>query len=171
MIQAKPFSPLFIPFLLLGMLFDPNSALGKKTLFPVASTPQKLSPLMERELRGCFDFFWEEWNSDPKSPTYGMTNGDYIGIHNYVPLAIEEQGFYFTAIVIGVERGWITREQGEKRILITLKTLKTLKRINGFWYHFIDPDTGKRGWKDSHNIELSNASAGTMLLGALAAAE
>ena len=70
-----------------------------------------------------------------------------------------------------MERGWISREEGEKRIIITLKTLRDLKRINGFWYHFIDPDTGKRGWKDSHNIELSNASAGTMLLGALAAAE
>jgi len=70
-----------------------------------------------------------------------------------------------------VERGWISREEGEKRILITLNTLKDLKRVKGFWYHFIDPDTGKRGWKDSHNIELSNASTGTMLLGALAAAE
>ena len=135
MIQAKPSRRLFIPLLLLGMLCGLNSTFGKSTLFPVASTPQKLSPLMERELRGCFDFFWEEWNSDPKSPTYGMTNGDYIGIHNYVPLAIEEQGFYFAAIVIGVERGWITREEGEKRITITLETLKKLKRINGFWYH------------------------------------
>ena len=128
---------------------------------------------MERELRGCFDFFWEEWNSDPNSPTYGMTNGDYVGMekYKYVPIAIEEQGFYFAAIIIGVERGWITREAGEKRILITLESLKRLKRIHGFWYHFIDPDTGKRGWKDSRNIELSNASAGTMLLGALASAE
>mgnify|MGYP001374912228 FL=1 len=126
---------------------------------------------MERELRGCFDFFWKEWNSDPKSPTYGMTNGDYVGMKIYSPLAVEEQGFYFAAIVIGVERGWITRKEGQTRILITLNTLRKLKRINGFWYHFIDPDTGKRGWKDSHNIELSNASAGTMLLGALSAAE
>ena len=25
--------------------------------FPVASTPKPLTPLMQRELRGCFDFF------------------------------------------------------------------------------------------------------------------
>ena len=159
---------LIIIFLLLQGLFVVAET---PPLYPVQQTPKKLTPLMERELKGCFDFFWEEWNDDPKSPTYGMTNGDYIGIHNYVPLAIEEQGFYFTAIIIGVERGWITREEGEKRILIALKTLRKLKRINGFWYHFIDPETGKRGWKDSHDIELSNASTGTMLLGALAAAE
>lgn len=139
--------------------------------FPVKETPHLLSPLMEKELRGCFNFFWEEWNDDPESPTFGMTNGDYVGMNKYSPISIEEQGFYFTAIIIGVDRGWITRKEGEQRIISTLNTLKKLKRINGFWYHFIDADTGKRGWKDSHNIELSNASAGTMLLGALAAAE
>ena len=139
--------------------------------FPVEESSRPLSTLMERELRGCFDFFWEEWNDNPNSPTYGMTNGDYVGMHKYSPIAIEEQGFYFAAIIIGVERGWISREAGEKRIIITLNTLRNLKRIHGFWYHFIDPDTGRRGWNDSHNIELSNASAGTMVLGALAAAE
>ena len=98
-----------------------------------------------------------------------MTNGDYVGMNKYSPIAIEEQGFYFAAIIIGVERGWITREEGEKRILITLRSLAKLERIRGFWYHFIDQDSGKRGWRDSKNVELSNASTGTMLLGALAA--
>ena len=159
-------------FLLIFFLLQGSLVFAKQTtLYPVQQTPKKLTPLMERELKGCFDFFWEEWNDDPKSPTYGMSNGDYVGFNQYSPIPIEHQGFYFTAIIIGVERGWISREEGEKRIIIALKTLRDLKRINGFWYHFIDPDTGKRGWKDSHNIELSNASAGTMLLGALAAAE
>ena len=159
-------------FLLIFFLLQGSLVFAKQTtLYPVQQTPKKLTPLMERELKGCFDFFWEEWNDDPKSPTYGMSNGDYVGFNQYSPIPIEHQGFYFTAIIIGVERGWISREEGEKRIIITLKTLRDLKRINGFWYHFIDPDTGKRGWKDSHNIELSNASTGTMLLGALAAAE
>ena len=121
---------------------------------------------MERELRGCFEFFWEEWNDDPNSPTYGMSNGDYVGLNRYSPIPIEHQGFYFTAVIIGVERGWISREDGENRIIITLKTLKSL-RIKGFGTTSSIP-IGKRGWKDSHNIELSNASAGTMM-GALAA--
>ena len=159
-------------FLLIFFLLQGSLVFAKQTtLYPVQQTPKELTPLMEQELKGCFDFFWEEWNDDPKSPTYGMSNGDYVGFNQYSPIPIEHQGFYFTAIIIGVERGWISREEGEKRIIITLKTLRDLKRINGFWYHFIDPDTGKRGWKDSHNIELSNGSTGTMLLGAVAAAE
>ena len=161
----------FFTLLTFFILQSPFISLGQNSIFPVKENPQELTPLMERELKGCFDFFWEEWNDDPKSPTYGMSNGDYVGFNQYSPIPIEHQGFYFTAIIIGVERGWISRKEGEKRIIITLKTLRDLKRINGFWYHFIDPDTGKRGWKDSHNIELSNASAGTMLLGALTAAE
>ncbi|MDA7879017.1 hypothetical protein N9B09_01955, partial [bacterium] len=87
---------------------------------------------MERELRGCFDFFWNEWMSDPASPAYGFTIGDYVGmedIYKKPPIAIESQGFYFAAIVIGVERGWITREEGEQRILITLMSLKHFHRI------------------------------------------
>ena len=153
--------------------FVPSALAEQEThsSFEVQSTPRTLSPLMERELRGCFDFFWKEWNADPQSPTYGMTNGDYVGMNKYSPIAIEEQGFYFAAIIIGVERGWITREEGEKRILITLRSLAKLERIRGFWYHFIDQDSGKRGWRDSKNVELSNASTGTMLLGALAASE
>jgi len=53
---------------------------------------------MQRELRGCFDFFWKEWISDPASPTYGMTSGDYVGLNKYSPIPVESQGFYFAAI-------------------------------------------------------------------------
>ncbi|MDP6504978.1 MAG: glucoamylase family protein, partial [Planctomycetota bacterium] len=84
---------------------------------------------------------------------------------------IESQGFYFAAIVVGVKRGWITRKDGYRRAVITLKTLKKLKHIRGFYYHFIDPETGRRGWNDSHGVELSNASSGTMIMGALIAGE
>ena len=103
------------------LLFRGALVLGEQpTLYPVQQTQKKLTPLMEWELKGCFDFFWEEWNDDPKSPTYGMSNGDYVGFNQYSPIPIEHQGFYFTAIIIGVERGWISREEGEKRIIITL---------------------------------------------------
>jgi hypothetical protein len=143
-----------------------------KTLaFPVADTPRELTPPMEGELRGCFDFFWHEWVKAPTSPTYGMTCGDYVGLDMPSPIPIEEQGFYFCAIVIGVDRGWIPRERGETRILIALNSLKTLKNIHGFNYHFIDKKTGLRGWNDSHDVELSNASTGTMIMGALIAGE
>ncbi len=141
------------------------------TRFPVVPAPKPLTPLMERELRGCFDFFWNEWVSDPTKPTYGLTNGDYVGLGIYSPIPIEAQGFYLCAIVVGVERGWITRNEGVERAVIALETLGRLKHIRGFYYHFIDPATGLRGWHDAHGVELSNGSTGTMLMGALVAGE
>ncbi|MBM3500138.1 MAG: hypothetical protein FJX74_15890, partial [Armatimonadetes bacterium] len=149
----------------------PAAALPDTPDFPVVEDPHPLTPLMERELRGCFGFFWEEWVSDPGSPTYGLTCGDYVGLGVYSPIPIESQGFYFAAIVIGVERGWITREEGYKRTVLALKTLRELKHIRGFYYHFVDPDSGRRGWNDAPGVELSNASTGTMILGALIAGE
>ena len=56
-------------------------------------------------------FFGRSGTTIRKVPTYGMTNGDYVGMNKYSPIAIEEQGFYFAAIIIGVERGWISREE------------------------------------------------------------
>ena len=105
----------FFILLTFFMLQSPFISLGQNSIFPVKENPQELTPLMERELKGCFDFFWEEWNNDPKSPTYGMSNGDYVGLYKYSPIPIEHQGFYFTAIIIGVERGWISRKEAEKR--------------------------------------------------------
>ena len=90
---------------------------------------------------------------------------------HYSPIRIESQGFYLAAIVIGAERKWITRQAGYERSLITLKTIKKLNHIKGHYYHFIDPKTGLRGWDDSHDVELTSASTGTMILGALIAAE
>ncbi len=150
---------------------DVTPAKGEPLRYPVASDPHELTPLMERELRGCFDFFWNEWVSDPKSPTYGLTNGDYVGLGRYSPIPIESQGFYLAAIVIGVERKWISRKEGYGRAVIALKTLGKLKHVRGFYYHFIDPDTGLRGWNDAHGVELSNGSTGTMIMGALVAGE
>lgn len=46
-----------------------------------------------------------------------MTNGDYGEMNKYSQIAIEEQDIYFAAIVTGVRRKWIIREQ-KKRILI-----------------------------------------------------
>ena len=97
------------------LLFQSSLVFAEQpTLYPVQPTPNELTPLMERELKGCFDFFWEEWNDDSNSPTFGMSNGDYVGLNQYSPIPIEHQGFYFAAVIIGVERGWISREEVKK---------------------------------------------------------
>lgn len=140
------------------------------TAFPVAAIQRELTPAMAEELRGCFDFFWNEWVADPALPTYGLNAGDYVGLKKTMPLAIESQGFYFPVIVLGVERGWVERSEGEKRVLAALDSLLKLKHFHGFFYHFIDVQTGGRGWH-SDRVEVSNMSTATMIAGALMAGE
>ena len=138
--------------------------------YPVEETPHELTPLMERELRGCFEFFWQEWVSDPSLPTCGMTCGDYVGMNVHSPIPIEEQGFYFTAIVSAVERGWVSRSEGYERVLLALKSIRKLKNFRGHYYHFYDKD-GRRGWHDGKNVEVTNVGTATMIAGAIVAGE
>jgi hypothetical protein len=138
--------------------------------FSVKPSPRELTPVMERELRGCFDFFWNEWIDDTALPTHGMNAGDYVGMIRNVPIAIENQGFYFPIIVIGVERGWITREEGEQRTLAAMRSIRDLKHFDGFHYHFTDKASGLQGW-GKEEIEVSNIATATMIAGALTAGE
>ena len=140
------------------------------TVFPVAATPRTLTPAMEAELRGCFNFFWNEWVADATLPTHGLNAGDYVGLKRHMPLAIESQGFYFPVIVLGVERGWVEREAARKRVLAALDSLLRLQHFHGFFYHFIDVESGQRGWRAA-GVEVSNMSTATMIAGALMAGE
>jgi hypothetical protein len=76
-------------------------------------------------------------------------------------------GFALASIPSGVQRGYITREQGEARVLGTLNMLKNMTRIEGFYYHFVNMTTGAREW----NSEISIIDTGLMLAGAIVAAE
>jgi hypothetical protein len=107
--------------------------------------------ILEKELRGSFDFFWNTANTDKNSPGYGlipdrMPSGPDIS-------SIASVGYGLTAICIGVERGYITREEGAERVLGTLKTLnENVQKDHGFFYHFLNINTGQRAWNSEVSI-------------------
>jgi len=81
-------------------------------------------------------------------------------------------GFALTAYPIGAERGYVTREAAARRTLHTLSFLWTARQdsaaagsigYQGFFYHFLDPDTGARFDK----VELSTVDTALLLAGAL----
>jgi hypothetical protein len=62
-------------------------------------------------------------------------------------------GFRLTSIAIGIDHGWVTREQGAERVLTTLNTfLKGPQGTNrsgtigyrGWFYHFLNMKSGTR---------------------------
>ncbi len=114
------------------------------------------------ELRAAFDFFWEQANTDPASPGYGLIRDRYPGSAGIASIA--SVGFGLTALIVGVERGFITREQGYERALGTLQTLERMALVEGFYYHFVDIKTGQRAWQS----EVSSIDTAILLMGVLA---
>ena len=85
-------------------------------------------------------------------------------------------GFGLTAYPIGVERGWVTRADARARVRTTLDFLWRAPQgplstgvtgYKGFFYHFLDMDTGLR----FQQVELSTIDTALLLGGALACRE
>jgi len=81
-------------------------------------------------------------------------------------------GFALTAYPIGAERGYVTRAAAAARARTTLEFLWTAPQdtaatgatgYRGFFYHFLDPDTGTR----FADVELSTVDTALLLAGAL----
>lgn len=82
-------------------------------------------------------------------------------------------GFGITAYPIGVERGFLTRAEAAKRVVATLRffweseqsTSPAATGYQGFYYHFLDMETGRRALES----ELSTIDSAFLLAGMLTA--
>jgi hypothetical protein len=119
-----------------------------------------LVDLQERTFR----FFW-----DTANPENGLIPDRYP-TPSYSSIAAV--GFGLTTYPIGVERGYITREQARRRVVTTLRFFATAPQgpeprgvtgHRGFFYHFLDMKTGER-FEDS---ELSTIDTAILIAGAL----
>jgi len=52
-------------------------------------------------------------------------------------------GFGIMSMIVGIERGFITREEGIARLETIISFLETADRFHGAWSHWIDGNTGK----------------------------
>jgi len=125
----------------------------------------KIEDVIAYEMKGSFDFFWEQANTDPASPGYGLIRDRFPG--NARIASIASVGFGLTAIPIGVEKGYIAHVEGRERVRRTLEALIGLDRHEGFFYHFLDMRTGRRAW----NSEVSTIDTAILLMGVLTAGE
>ncbi len=122
--------------------------------------------LLRKELKGNFKFFITQANSNPKSQGYGLIR-DKSELSPEVA-SIASVGYGLAALVIGAERKWIRYEKAYKKAKGTLDTfLNNLEATNGFFYHFIHMETGKREW----NCEVSIIDTGIFICGAILAGE
>jgi hypothetical protein len=121
--------------------------------------------LLERFQRAAFGYFLETFNPDNGLSADNTRPG--------APASIAVVGFALTAWPIGVERGWIEREDGAARTLTTLRFFAGAggdggagaEGHKGFFYHFLDMKTGARVWR----CELSTIDTTLLIAGALVA--
>jgi hypothetical protein len=92
--------------------------------------------LLTMAQEGCFRYYW-----DGAHPNAGLAIEVQPGNENLV--AVGSSGFGIMALVVGVNRGFVTREQGAERMLKIVRFLSKADRFHGVWPHFLDGQTGK----------------------------
>ncbi|MDB5193485.1 MAG: beta-glucosidase [Segetibacter sp.] len=93
--------------------------------------------------RSTFQYFW-----DGAEPNSGLArerfhvDGEYPQNDKHV-VTSGGGGFGVMAILVGIERGFITRQQGFERLQRIVKFLETADRFYGAWPHWWNGETGK----------------------------
>jgi hypothetical protein len=122
--------------------------------------------LIARLQRGAFSYFVDFANTDNGLVADTSRPGS--------PCSIAVVGFALSCYPIGVERGWITRDDAAKRTLAALHFFMNSAQseaadatgYRGFYYHFLDMHSGQRVW----DCELSLIDTSLLIAGVLTAA-
>src|SRR5215472_7449241 len=118
--------------------------------------------LLDQMERAAFQFFWNE-----ASPVTGLVKDRALanGGDQRTLSSIAATGFGLTALCIAAERGYASRAQLKARARVTLEFLLSprMPSVNGFFYHFIDMNSGSR----APNSELSSIDSAILLCGIL----
>ena len=144
---------------------SPTATLSPTETSPPTERPVDIEEAIAFEMKGAFDFFWEQANTNAGSPGFGLIRDRYPGSEGIASIA--SVGFGLTAYLIGIEKGYITYEAGYERTNNTLDTLLAMERVEGFFYHFVNMQTGKRAWES----EVSSIDTAILLMGVLSAGE
>ena len=121
--------------------------------------------LLDELQRASFLFFVEQTN-----PVTGLVRDRAFadGSPSEGKASISASGFALTSWAIAAHRGWVTRPAALERVRLMLHFLaEKAPRQHGFFYHFMEMDTGARAWK----CELSSIDTGLFMAGAVIARE
>ncbi|MES2162710.1 MAG: glucoamylase family protein [Pseudomonadota bacterium] len=134
---------------------------------PPATVDAVSLKLLTEMQKNSFEYFIHETN-----PTNGLIRDK---TEPGWPASIAAVGMALTAYTIGVERGCMPRGEAVLRTLTTLRFFANSEQSNasgatgykGFYYHFLDMESGTRAWK----CELSSIDTALLIAGMLTAAE
>jgi hypothetical protein len=132
---------------------------------PAAVLPAEDDILLDQLQRAAFRFFQEQ--SDPRTGLV-RDRARSDGSPSAGKASIAASGFALSAWAVATQRGWVDRTSALVQVRKALRFLADkAPRKHGFFYHFMEMDTGARAWK----CELSPIDTGLFLAGAIMARE
>ena len=131
---------LLLPVLLLSC-FSNSKTSDAKQAGTAAQLPD--SVLFRTVQEKTFQYFW-----DGAEPTSGMGRERFHADNNYpdndkMVVTSGGSGFGIMAILVGIERGFITKDEGRARLEKITHFLETADRFHGAWPHWWNGETGK----------------------------
>jgi hypothetical protein len=115
----------------------------KKGTINSGTIPPEYDSIFTIVQRQTFNYFW-----DGAEPTSGLARERYHVDGQYpqndkMVVTSGGGGFGVMAILVGIERGFITREQGVERFEKIVDFLERADRFHGAWPHWWNGETGK----------------------------
>jgi hypothetical protein len=159
LLRAAALGLLSVPFASLATIAKPREFLEPARV-PYRGSDDALLDEMER---AALDFFWNEAGA-----TTGQVKDRALlnGNDTLVISSIAATGFGLSGLCIAEARGYKKKEEIVERVRRTLRFLwQRLPHTHGFYYHFIDMNSGERKWE----CELSSIDTAILLCGVLTA--
>jgi hypothetical protein len=160
----------FILFFLNGFLPRSHASEGGPPAALLLARPGAIlsaddDAMLDELERASFLYFYEQMN-----PVTGLVRDRALadGSPSEGKASISASGFALTSWAIAAHRGWVERPVALERVRLMLRFLADkAPRHHGFFYHFMEMDTGARAWK----CELSSIDTGLFMAGAIIARE
>jgi hypothetical protein len=99
--------------------------------FPVVSDEELLTLIQKQH----FKYFWDFAHPNSGLARERNNSGDLVTSGG--------SGFGIMAIIVGIERNFITRQEGVDRVYKIARFLEKADRFHGVWSHWINGNTGK----------------------------
>lgn len=156
-------------FIAAAMLLAGSSSAGSGDIFRTPETTRATeyrftdadNKLLDEVEYSCFQYFWKEVGK----PACLAKDRFKIEV-----ASIAAVGFQLGSLPIGVERKWITREQGQERAVTILRALFERKDNKKFGMYMHFPDHGDAGpCKLGYAHEASTIDSSILFAGAMAA--
>jgi hypothetical protein len=127
---------------------------------------RKDDEFLEELSHRAFLYFWER--ASPRTGLVLDRARNREGEEDRQVASSAATGFGLTGLCIGAERGWMPREALRARVITTLRFYaRASSHQHGWFYHFVDANTGERVWK----CEVSSIDTALLLAGVLTAKE